>query len=278
MYEITLLGKGPLCTMAKSQRILVDSAYQNRFATDRTMICQGESINLYLQEEVSQHLYHWAIDGKTYRASLPEQQSAMAFDQPGTHTIRLTTSFRACPDTSYAQQVVVQPIPLVDLGGDTALCAHSPAVLLKNRLANATTAYLYEWNTGSTDPVLTVTHPGQYYLKVSDSLSGCAGEGSIHITKDCYIDIPNAFSPNADGVNDYFFPRQLLSGGIVAFHMALFDRWGRKVYETTHATGRGWDGKFNGQEQPNGIYIYQIQIDFDNGHGERHEGNVTLIR
>lgn len=101
---------------------------------------------------------------------------------------------------------------------------------------------------------------------------------SINISKDCYIDIPNAFTPNGDGINDYFFPRQLLSGNVSGFYMQVFNRWGQLIFETTHANGRGWDGKFNGQDQPGGVYIYWINVTFDNNRQEQYKGNVSLIR
>jgi gliding motility-associated-like protein len=90
--------------------------------------------------------------------------------------------------------------------------------------------------------------------------------------------MPNAFSPDGDGENDYFFPRQYLSQGVIAFSMNIFNRWGQKVFETTSTTGRGWDGRFNDKEQPMGVYIYNITVKYKNGRDEKYTGNVTLIR
>jgi len=64
------------------------------------------------------------------------------------------------------------------------------------------------------------------------------------------MDIPNAFTPNGDGENDYFFPRQLLAQRVTQFHMQIFNRWGELIFGTRKINGRGWDGKFN--EKPTG--------------------------
>jgi hypothetical protein len=101
----------------------------------------------------------------------------------------------------------------------------------------------YLWNTGDTTRQLKVTRPGTYSLRLSAEPLGCAATATIEIKKDCYLDIPNAFTPGSDGLNDYFFPRQLLSQNITQFRMFIFDRWGKKVFETSGLDGRGWDGR-----------------------------------
>jgi gliding motility-associated-like protein len=124
---------------------------------------------------------------------------------------------------------------------------------------------------------LKVVHPGTYSLTVTAEPLGCNTTESVIVSKDCYIDIPNAFSPNGDGVNDFFFPRQLLSNSLAGFKMQIFNRWGQVIFETTKTDGRGWDGNFNGSHQPEGVYIYKISA-IINEEQENYQGNVTLIR
>src|SRR5690606_23081679 len=112
--------------------------------------------------------------------------------------------------------------------------------------------------TGDTTEILKVVHPGIYTLSVSTKPIGCTTTESITIHKDCYIDIPNAFTPNGDGSNDYFFPRQLLSESLSHFHMQVYNRWGQLLFETNNLNGRGWDGRLNGKNQPTGVYLYRI--------------------
>lgn len=60
--------------------------------------------------------------------------------------------------------------------------------------------------------------------------------------------------------------------------MQIHNRWGQVVFETSNIDGRGWDGRFNGKEQPQGVYVYQIEITLENGRHETYQGNVTLLR
>ena len=60
--------------------------------------------------------------------------------------------------------------------------------------------------------------------------------------------------------------------------MQIFNRWGQIVFETTRTDGRGWDGKFNGKEQPQGVYVYVIDVTIDGTRQEHYQGNVTLLR
>src|SRR5207247_2239309 len=101
---------------------------------------------------------------------------------------------------------------------------------------------------------------------------------TIKVANDCYMNIPNVFSPNGDGMNDYFFPRQYLTRGLTSFSMEIFNRWGQKVFESTSLDGSGWDGKLNGNDQPVGVYVYVIDATFKDGQKEHHQGNVTLLR
>jgi gliding motility-associated-like protein len=132
------------------------------------------------------------------------------------------------------------------------------------------------WNTGATTSSIFVGHPGIYSVRVT--VDGCSTNDTIEIAKDCYLDIPNAFTPNGDDVDDYFIPRNLLSKGLNDFSMKIYNRWGQVIFETNKINGRGWDGKFNGQDQPMEVYIYDISIAFKNNVHENYRGNVTLIR
>jgi gliding motility-associated-like protein len=149
--------------------------------------------------------------------------------------------------------------------------------MLANQADNPPGDYRYLWSTGDTVSALRVVHPGQYSLKVSGA-NDCATTEVVTINKDCYIDIPNAFTPDGDGLNDYFFPRQLLSKSLNGFRMQIFNRWGQLIFETVKNNGRGWDGAFNGIAQPAGVYIYLIDVNIEGNRREQYRGNVTLVR
>jgi gliding motility-associated-like protein len=90
--------------------------------------------------------------------------------------------------------------------------------------------------------------------------------------------VPNAFSPNDDGLNDVFKPYPFIKRAYVISRMQVVDRWGASVY---HSTGNDvqWDGRYgNGTPAESGIYHYFIVIRFLDGREEMFKGDVTLIR
>lgn len=258
--------------------LTVDTPYRPIFSIEPSEVCVGQPVYFYPTSDVSSVGLNWTF----FQQSRNEPQIGLeyrhAFDQTGSFPVTLEMAFRACPDTNYTDSVTVYPLPEVDLGSDSSICLHGAPIYLKNLREAPSKPHRYLWSTGDTTDVLTVVHPGTYTLSVIMEPIGCTTTESIEITKDCYIDIPNAFSPNDDGHNDYFLPRRLLSEGVVRFKMQVFNRWGQVLFETTNPEGRGWDGRYNGKPQPMGVYVYQMDVEFGDERTEIYNGNVTLLR
>jgi gliding motility-associated-like protein len=96
-----------------------------------------------------------------------------------------------------------------------------------------------------------------------------------------HIALPNAFSPNGDGLNDVFY---VIAGKDVkqVKQFQVFNRWGQKMFERTNGktndTSFGWNGYYNGQLVAQGTYVYQIVIELLTGELEIHKGNISVIR
>jgi gliding motility-associated-like protein len=89
------------------------------------------------------------------------------------------------------------------------------------------------------------------------------------------LEIPNSFTPNGDGFNDLFKPK--VATGILEYRAVMFDRWGQELIQW-EGSSTAWDGTFNGNPSPDGVYFYVIRgKDVQNNDFERH-GSVTLIR
>lgn len=89
-----------------------------------------------------------------------------------------------------------------------------------------------------------------------------------------YIFLPNAFSPNGDGINDILFIRGDFINDCL---LRIYDRWGEKVFETT-STDKGWDGTFKGKDCQQGVYDYYLEVWCLGEKQFFKKGNVTLIR
>ena len=86
--------------------------------------------------------------------------------------------------------------------------------------------------------------------------------------------IPNAFTPNANDLNEIFKPEGIF---IKSYHMKLFDRWGEKLYDQK-GCDQGWDGTYMGDRAPSGVYVYQLTVWGIDGSMHQFKGDVTLIR
>ncbi len=152
------------------------------------------------------------------------------------------------------------------------------------------TNQIYEWLPADSlecnsclDSTVDPTRTTPYVLSVTDTVSGCIiqDEVIISVDKDRNIYIPNAFSPDGNGINDIF---QVYAGVGVQEILLLrvFDRWGELVYETENISpfdGKtGWDGTFKGQEMNPAVFVYYSEVLFVDNETKEYAGDVTLLK
>jgi gliding motility-associated-like protein len=255
--------------------IEVDSISAIRIAASDTVFCNGLSSTFTgMFTTLGNTGYTWDLgDGHDIDNVNPLTHS---YEHEGVYTVNLHAFYRACPDTNATQKIVVFDHPGISLGPDTAICPGGTVIFLEDQLNADNPKARWRWSTGEVGPKLGVVAPGIYGVTVT--VDGCSGSDTVIVRQDCYMALPNVFSPNGDGVNDYFFPRPLLAKGLATFKMDIYNRWGQLIFTTNKTEGSGWDGKFNDVVQPEGVYVYVIDATFVDGQKERHQGNVTLIR
>lgn len=114
------------------------------------------------------------------------------------------------------------------------------------------------------------------YIVQGRTEAGCLITDSIDVLvmPDSYIEIPNAFVPGS-GKNNVL--RILRRGDVELKRFAIYNRWGERVFETKDVN-EGWDGRYNGEIQPMGVYIYTIEAVTPSGRPVNKQGNITLIR
>ena len=97
---------------------------------------------------------------------------------------------------------------------------------------------------------------------------------SITVAEDYGLYIPNAFTPNEDGINDVFQPKGY---GVTKYLLFIFDRWGEKLF-TSKDFASGWDGTYNQQPCKSDVYVYKIILTNSFGKVIEKTGHVTLNR
>ena len=150
-----------------------------------------------------------------------------------------------------------------------------------NHSANST---FYHWYFGDantsdeTDPSYKYLALGQYTVTlISSNDAGCKDTFTLSplvVIPDDNLFVPNAFSPNGDGINDQLFA---LGNGIVSFDFKIFSRWGELIFASNSFT-KGWDGTFHGQPMNNAVFVYEAEAKTRLGKTIRQKGNITLLR
>lgn len=265
------------CVDSYSLELVVDSTGGITFTTDKENVCIGDEVTFtgdYYKDGALSATWDFK-DG----VNIPGDEKVYhSYVEQGTYDVSYAVDYRICPDIIVTKGIVVKPVPQVYLGEDTSICPNGKPIYIGDVFNQSGNGIKYTWNTTERDATqgIYVHSPGTY--AVTAEQDGCSASDTLVVKKNCYIDIPNVFTPNGDGKSDYFLPRQLLSKNVSEFSMQIYNRWGQQVFVTTSTNGRGWDGKMNGEEQPIGVYVYTIQVTFGNGITERYQGNVTLLR
>lgn len=271
-YNVQLIAYP--CDDTTTVTVVIDSTPYVSFTPAISSTCIGAPIAFNPVYQTNAVKLTWLFgDGSQIISWLPEH----TYDSAGQKIVTVVAKFAHCPDTSFRDTINIHPFPLVYLGTDTSICPDHEVLQLQDKVVQSAGSDNM-WNTGEQGADIAINKPGTYWLKVTSEY-GCSTSDSIEVYNKCYLDIPNAFTPDGDGVNDYFFPRQLLSAGVIQFYMGIYNRWGEKMFETSQTDGRGWDGRLNGNLQSEGVYIYLIKVRFMGSDTENlYKGNVTLLR
>ena len=86
--------------------------------------------------------------------------------------------------------------------------------------------------------------------------------------------MPNTFTPNGDGRNDIFF---VYGNTVAKMKLRIYSQWGAFIYES-NSLQNGWDGTYKGELQPNGVYVYYVEVTFTDGTTGMKKGTITLLR
>lgn len=139
----------------------------------------------------------------------------------------------------------------------------------------------YDWSTGEQTQVILAGAYGWYFVDITNQFD-CSVRDSAVVNEFCQpsMYVPNAFSPNGDGTNDVW----LVSGkNIGAFDLNVFDRYGQVIFHSEDPAF-GWDGKINGVEAKNDVYVWRMEYRFvekvegDQGVNHKQLGHVTVLR
>jgi gliding motility-associated-like protein len=203
---------------------------------------------------------------------------------PGNYTLTIQDS----DGCEYQTEIIIPTgIPLIiDLGENQQILLGDSIQL--SIATNSTLASIIWDNDESLscldciDPFATPLNQTNYTVTVID-INGCiaGAEITIRVDKQKRVFIPNTFSPNSDGINDFF----MVYGGPEVdkvLNFKIYDRWGATLFSATDFLPNdmqfSWDGTFRGEELSPGVYLYYVEVEFIDGRREVLAGDLTLLR
>ena len=236
-----------------------------------TLICEAESFSLGATD-LAGAKYEWTgPNGYFSEEQFPTVYNATPEMSGNYDVIGIVSGCATFPTTSYVEVI---PFPEPDLGPDTIFCNKNYQTTL-----SPGTFSEYVWQDNSTLPILNIFEDGDYSVQVTDQY-GCVGFDEVTLRNICptVIYVPNAFSPNFDGYNDYF---QVYAEDYVKMRLRIFDRWGNFLFEGNSAE-ESWDGTFNGKDMKQGVYVWILEVDGYRADGtiysEVLSGDVTIVK
>ncbi|MEP7263187.1 MAG: T9SS type B sorting domain-containing protein [Bacteroidota bacterium] len=231
-----------------------------------TSFCEGDSILLNA----------FAADAILYTWSTGDTTSFIYAKDTGDYWVVVDNC--GCPAFDTVGFHTLLPNFPISIGEDSLFCLFNFDSL--HLYAAGDDAISYLWSpTGETTPGITVKYEA-YYNVVASKENGCKRQAGFEVVELCppTFFIPNAFTPDDDGVNDiYFVPVTSYN----TFTLRIFDRFGRLLFRSDDPFV-GWDGTYKGKECPIGVYTYKLNINGYTVEGEKdprkYLGTFTLYR
>lgn len=256
------------CVDSVIRSLRIEDAGNPAFSLSDTVVCEGDPIVSLIPIANNGSFTGYHVQGNSFE---PIQQ--------GYFQIMHVVGTGKCADTSY-QHIRVLPKP----NASFKLSAQKVTVfdtITFTYTGSTVSSYFWTLGDGNTSTQKNVTHVYQkdenypVYLIVENAV-GCLDTAYLNLEVESqeFVFFPNAFTPNANGMNDRYLISYL---GIRNFHISIYNRWGQLMYES-NSLDEGWDGKTKGEECMADVYFYVATYTNKKGLPRSKSGNITLLR
>ena len=287
-YQVTLtVTDGSICKSTASREIAYFPAPQlldvlpDKFRGCAPATIRFQNLSIPLD---STYQVDWEFGDGTRASGL---HATHTYNSPGVYSISMSILAPSGCVTreSFNSFVRVQegPVSAFDFS-PKSLTTLNPSVQFTNMSRDAVA---YSWNFGDENgselenPSHLYQDTGTYIVNlIAKHQNGCidTSQKQLDVLLNISYFLPNAFTPNNDGVNDFFLGAGSMTG-MQDFNMSIFNRWGEMVFYTEDPL-QGWNGRKNNQGlvEPNGVYVCLVRYKTDRGEGRELKGFATLIR
>lgn len=255
------------CSSQDSVSVTVQSVPQKPIFND-TVICKDESV-IYSYINTGLSSYSWKNSNQNELSS----SSSFVIEEAGSYLLEVSNEF--CSNTSDLFDVEKVEIEGLEVTADEEIILLGESTELT--VDNPGEGYQYAWSDNSgilsnTSTVfVTPSEDSEYTLSVT--YEGCEDTSKVFIEVLLPIEVPSMFTPNGDGLNDVWEISGLESHD--NYVVRVYNRWGNIVFEGVNSF-EGWNGQYNGEDLPFGVYYYVIEI--KQGDLKPLSGDLTLMR
>jgi gliding motility-associated-like protein len=221
--------------------------------------------------------WHWKI-GSLDTIALPPLK--YIFNIAGSYATSLIVKANSgCTSAPFSKTLIINPTPSIDAGPDKIITTGSSTTL--DAFISNPSSYNYLWSPALNLSSATVLNPiaiptitTVYNIVAMDKINFCFNTDSVKINVVTKVSVPNAFSPNGDGINDKWVIEglELYPDATVT----VFTRGGQQIFETRNYKTNQWDGTNNGKPAPIGSYAYIIKLFKDKS--DVIAGMLTILR
>ncbi len=277
-YTITLIVQDtnrchPLDTILKNVTLLPNVFVDFTVAN----VCAGTPVQFNnLSDSNANFVWNFGDGGASTQYS-----PSHSYNIIGNHSVFLTIVDSATCDVTasvtHDVEIYAQPIADFTTQGDT-FNFETPVQFINHSFAYQNLFWQFGDGDSSTDENPAHAYESIYTMNVcleafNDACSDTICK-NIFISFNGLVGVPNAFSPNGDGINDVV---KVEGRGIVGLMFRIYNRWGEKVFET-HDKNIGWDGIYKGVLQEMEVYTYAVEATLVDGKTIPLKGNITLLR
>jgi len=200
------------------------------------------------------------------------QQPFISTEITGSQTLYVSQKMGKCESVRVPVRATVRYKPVASIGDFFSFCTGADTLI-----GSHTDSVRFLWNTGDTICCIRPQESGIYTLTISNACGASSDSALVEIfpCDECLL-IPNAFTPNKDGRNDFFVP--IIKCPVYNFRLRVFNRWGELVFDTNNPA-EGWDGRNRADQADAGVYVYILEYNSAKTKSRKTlQGNVTLIR
>lgn len=237
-------------------------------------ICSGQTVQFKDMSQYYPTAWQWSFPGGMPVTS-SQQNPIVTYNQSGIYDVTLISSNMLGEDTLFkANYVHVIPSPTVLVSSNTSINYGDSTILV------ATGGPPYTWDTGDTGSSISVSPTSiTSYTVVVTAANGCtrADVVTVYVEPCPVLFLPNAFSPNADGENDFL---QLYNDNqrcVKEVSIQIFDQWGTMVFSSTDRYFQ-WNGADGTALLNPGVFVYNLQIKMFDDSTMNKQGNISLVR